>query len=45
MEIKNVKFSKFKDQELITAKNEIDTFIKFLDGEYKNIKKLEEENQ
>lgn len=44
MDIKEIKVSRFKDDELIQAQTDVESFIKFLENEYKNAKKLEEEN-
>ena len=44
MEIKNVKVSKLENKELLDVKNQVESFLKFLNSEYDTVKKLEEEN-
>lgn len=44
MEIKDINTSELENDELLDAQKQIQSFLKFLDSEYENIKKLEEEN-
>lgn len=44
MEIKNIKTSKLENDELLDVQKQIQSFLKFLESEYDNVKKLEEEN-
>lgn len=44
MEIKSINTSDLKNDELLDVQKQIQGFLKFLDSEYENIKKLEEEN-
>ena len=44
MEIKNVKFTKLENKELLDVKKQVESFLKFLNSEYDTVKKLEEEN-
>lgn len=44
MEIKNIKTSELENDELLDVQKQIQGFLKFLDSEYENIKKSEEEN-
>ena len=44
LEIKNVKTEKLEDDEILNVKKQVESFLKFLNSEQDNIKKLEEEN-
>lgn len=44
METKDIKLSKIDNTDILTLQNDIETFLKFLETEKKNVKKLEEEN-
>lgn len=44
LEIKNINTSELENNELLDVQKQIQSFLKFLDSEYENIKKLEEEN-
>lgn len=44
LEIKNINISELENNELLDVQKQIQSFLKFLDSEYENIKKLEEEN-
>ncbi len=44
MEIKDIDVSKLENEELLNVQKQIQNFLKFLDSEYENIKKQEEEN-
>ena len=44
MELKNIKTSKFENDELLNVQKQVESFLKFLDAEYETVKKLEEEN-
>ena len=44
MEIKNIKTSKLDNKELLEVQKQVESFLKFLNSEYDNVKKLEEEN-
>lgn len=44
MEIKSIKTSKLENDELLDVQKQIQSFLKFLESEYDNVKKLEEEN-
>lgn len=43
MELKDVKIGKLNDDELLSVQYQNETFLKFLDSELVNAKKLEEE--
>lgn len=44
MKIKDINTSELENDELLDVQKQIQSFLKFLDSEYENIKKLEEEN-
>ena len=44
LEIKNVKTSKFENNELLNVQKQVESFLKFLESEQETVKKLEEEN-
>jgi len=44
LEIKNVKTEKLEDDEILNVQKQVESFLKFLNSEQDNIKKLEEEN-
>lgn len=44
LEIKSIKTSKLENDEILDVQKQIQSFLKFLDGEYETVKKLEEEN-
>jgi len=44
MEIKSIKTSKLENDELLDVQKQIQSFLKFLESEHDNVKKLEEEN-
>lgn len=44
MELKNVKTSNLENDELLDTQKQVESFLKFLNGEYETVKKLEEEN-
>lgn len=44
VEIKNIKTSKLGNDELLDIQKQVENFLKFLNGEYETVKKLEEEN-
>ena len=44
MELKNIKTSKFENDELLNIQKQVESFLKFLESEYETVKKLEEEN-
>ena len=41
MEAKDLKVSKLKNQELLEAQTSVAVFLKYLNSEYENLKKLE----
>ena len=43
MELKDAKISKYSDEELLYMYSKVENFIKYLDSEYNNAKKMEEE--
>lgn len=43
MELKDAKISKYNDEELLYMYSKVENFIKYLDTEYANAKKMEEE--
>lgn len=43
MELKDAKISKYEDEELLYIYSKVENFIKYLDSEYSNAKKMEEE--
>ena len=43
MELKDAKISKYSDEELLYIYSKVENFIKYLDSEYNNAQKLEEE--
>lgn len=44
MEIKNIKPEKLENDEILNVKKQVESFLKFLNSEYENVKKIEEEN-
>lgn len=44
MELKNIKTSNLENEELLNTQKQVESFLKFLNGEYEAVKKLEEEN-
>ena len=44
LELKNIKTSKFEDNELLNVQKQVESFLKFLESEQETVKKLEEEN-
>lgn len=44
VELKNVKTSNLENDELLDIQKQVESFLKFLNGEYDTVKKLEEEN-
>lgn len=44
MELKNIKTSNLENDELLNTQKQVESFLKFLNGEYETVKKLEEEN-
>lgn len=44
MDIKNIKTDKLENKELLDVQKQVESFLKFLNSEYDNVKKLEEEN-
>lgn len=43
MELKNVKPSNLENKELLDMQKQVESFLKFLNGENETVKKLEEE--
>lgn len=43
MELKDAKISKYSDEELLYIYSKVENFIKYLDSEYNNAQKMEEE--
>lgn len=43
MELKNVKPSNLDNEELLNIQKQVESFIKFLNGEQETVKKMEEE--
>ena len=44
MELKNIKTSNLENDELLDIQKQVESFLKFLNGEYETDKKLAEEN-
>ena len=44
MELKNIKTSNLENDELLDTQKQVESFLKFLNGEHETVKKLEEEN-
>lgn len=44
VELKNIKTSNLENDELLNTQKQVESFLKFLNGEYETVKKLEEEN-
>ena len=44
MELKNIKITNLENDELLDAQKQVESLMKFLNGEYETVKKLEEEN-
>ena len=43
MELKAAKISKYNDDELLYIYSKVENFVKYLDSEYNNAQKMEEE--
>lgn len=44
VELKNIKISNLENDELLDIQKQVESFLKFLNGENETVKKLEEEN-
>ena len=43
VELKNIKTSNLENDELLDTQKQVESFLKYLNGEYETVKKLEEE--
>ena len=44
MELKDAKINKYNDDELLYIYSKVENFVKYLDSEYNNAQKMDEEN-